>query len=90
MALVDRITIRSAWLPDITINKPLERSTEPNPVLDVLKPSFIIESGYSGKPVTMSPYGEPGETRWPLVKIGLIVVLGLGVFTMLGRKKNRR
>jgi hypothetical protein len=85
MAFIDRLTIKTAWLPDIAIDKPLEKSSEPNAMLDILKPSFIIESGY-GKNVVMSPYGEPGETNWPIVKAGLLGVAALGLFMMFMKK----
>lgn len=74
--IVKGIRIESAFLPTIDIPDPFQPGP-PNPFLQALKPKITVDLGDLSRPVVVSPYGEPGESMWPAIKMGL-VVLGLG------------
>lgn len=86
------IRIESAWLPSIVITEPFAATpgaAAPNPVLSILKPRVTLEvRGGSMKPVVTAPYGDPGVTRWPLLRTGLLVA-GVGALLLLARAKRR-
>lgn len=84
------ITVQTAYLPDIVINDPFAKGPPvPNPILQALKPKITVSLDIAGmqKDVAMTPYGEPGATKWPVIKTGLLVLaigfLSYGVFKQL-------
>jgi hypothetical protein len=87
------IRIESAWLPPVYIRDPFAAApgpVAPNPVLSALKPRVTLEvRGGSMKPIVTAPYGDPGVSRWPVLRTGLVVV-GIGGLLLLARAKRRR
>lgn len=89
-AQVQSIRIQTAYGPDIFIPKPFEPAPPPPPgtksAADYLKPRIEIQLG-GGSPITWSPYGDPRPSKWPVIKLGLIVA---GVLTTFGVVKATR
>lgn len=78
--LITRIRVESAYGPPIQIDDPFGPSTgKVDRAVAVLKPKVIFDT--PGGPIVIAPAGEPGPTRWPLVKGGVLV---LGTFGILG------
>lgn len=63
-ALVQRIEVHTAYGPSFEFKDPFKPGP-PNPYLQRLKPQIKMTT--PGGPVTIQPYGPPGETKWPLV-----------------------
>ncbi|MFA6118112.1 MAG: hypothetical protein WC729_29265 [Sphingomonas sp.] len=87
--LIESIEIHTRWLPPILIDKPLvESNGVPSPAdafAKAFKPKVIVR--VKGIPsIEYAPAGEPGPTRWPYVRAGLVVG-GIGfaylIFRML-------
>lgn len=70
--LITRIRVQSAFMPDVVIDDPFKPGP-PSPLLGALKPKITVEL-LSGKPIVVAPWGEPGPTRWPEIKKGLVAV----------------
>lgn len=76
MSLVQSITIESRFSPPIVIDDPFGASSAPASFLfKLIRPK--ITASIAGAPVSTAPYGEPGQSFWPFIKIALIVVIGL-------------
>lgn len=73
--IVDSITLDTVYGPQILISEPLKTDASGNvqgdPVTRVLKPKVTINLK-AGPPIVYAPAGEPGETKWPYVKWGMI------------------
>lgn len=87
---VKAITVQTNYLPDMVITDPFAPGAPvPNPMLQALQPKITVSLDISGiqKDVVVTPYGEPGPTKWPLIKTaGLVLLIGFlsyGVFRQL-------
>jgi hypothetical protein len=80
--IVRRITVETRWLPPIVIDRPLEPSATQNPLMDFLKPriSVSINPILRASPVVSEPWGSPGVSQWPQVRVALAV----GAFLLAG------
>lgn len=87
-AYVKSITVESKYSPRIQLDNPFAPGP-PNPLLQAVKPqiTLTLADGLGG-PVVIAPYGSPGPSKWPLIKIGGVVVLGIALvsITYLMRK----
>lgn len=72
---VQSIVIETAYGPPIVIDDPL-KPAPPNPFLQALKPKITLTIK-GQNPLIITPYGDPGVTRWPIVKVGALVLGGL-------------
>jgi hypothetical protein len=85
---IKRITIRTAYGPDIVIDKPFAPSP-PSPLLKVLKPEILLDTDFG--PLQMAPFGRPGPTKWPFVVGTFIALAGftaaVGVSKLLDRRR---
>ena len=72
--LVRAVRIQTAWTPDIVLEKPFEKS-EPSFVMTLLKPRIVLETG--GKPIIIEPYGNPGESNFPFLLLGVVFIATL-------------
>lgn len=94
LSLVTKATIESAYLPPIVIDKPFAPGGEPNPLLKALRPRITVElASGSIAPVVIAPYGDPGPSKWPMVRTGLLIggaiTLGL-ILRHLARRRRAR
>lgn len=64
---VKGVTVETAYLPTIRLNQPFAPGP-PNALLSALKPKISIDIG-EGAPIVMTPYGDPGTTKWPVVAL---------------------
>ena len=69
MNIVGKITVQSAWLPEVTIDP----NGPPSFLGPFLKPKVTVT--IAGNPVTVTPYGEPGSSRWPYVVGGFVFLM---------------
>lgn len=75
--LVTGLRIESQWLPPIVIRDPFSTSASPGAGSEagaLLKPRVSIEIAGDPRAVSVAPWGDPGESRWPEVKILLVAV----------------
>lgn len=84
---VKSITIDTAYLPQIFLNDPFGESPSPNPFLSALKPRITIDTGGLTKPVTVAPYGDPGASKWPLIRMVLFAAV-IGTVVYIAIKKR--
>lgn len=68
------ITVESAYLPALDMVNPFGAGP-PNPLLQALKPKITIRTTLGDKVLT--PYGDPGPSRWPVIRTALVLG-GLG------------
>lgn len=80
-SLVTSLQIDTVWGPTIQLDDPFAPTPAPNPFLTAMKPKITIGI-QGGAPVVISPYGDPGETQWPKVKVGLLGGLALLLFLL--------
>ena len=66
---VSGIKIESAFLPPIDLPEPFKPGP-PNPLLQLLKPKITLQTSLGEKILT--PYGDPGPSKWPMVKMALL------------------
>ena len=66
---VSGIKIESAFLPPIDLPEPFKPGP-PNPLLQLLKPKITLQTSLGEKVLT--PYGDPGPSKWPMVKMALL------------------
>lgn len=89
---VTKATVETTYLPPITLDHPFDQggTAAPNPFLANLRPRITLELA-DGRldPVVIAPYGDPGPSRWPLVKGVLLVTgavaLGIGLPVLIGK-----
>jgi hypothetical protein len=86
--LVSGILVETAYGPPIYLADPF-RPTPPGAISPVsyLKPKVTIFLK-TGNPVVTAPYGDPGETRWPYIQLG-IAALSLAVLYVIFKGKRR-
>lgn len=77
LRLVEKVTIETEYGPTIELNQPFAPNAAPSALLSMLKPRITFDVG--GKKISMAPYGDPGPTKWPFVKIALLALVGLAV-----------
>lgn len=87
--LVAEIKIESAYLPTIDLKDPFAPGSQPGAghwVLSALKPKVTIVPRVAAiDPITAAPFGEPGPTHWPYVRVGLLALAGMGLAYGLSR-----
>lgn len=84
---VQTVTVQTAWLPTITLNDPFQPGP-PNPLLNLLKPKITIQT-VGGAPIVMTPYGDPGASKWPIAAaVGAVGVIA--IVWWVWRAWNRR
>ena len=84
--LVKSIRVDTRRLPTFGANDPFGPGpSATGPIGRFFKPQFTIEVQGMSRPIVSAPYGSPGPTRWPLVKVvgGVVLVIG-GVLAFLG------
>jgi hypothetical protein len=86
--LIDGVRIDSAYLPAVVLSDPFAPGP-PNPIMAVLRPQVTIYPAGAFSPVVVAPYGEPGPSRWPMVRAGLIVG-GVALFALLFIRQRKR
>ena len=88
-ASVDRVEIRTAWGPTISIDQPFAPSPpgDDSPMTKFLKPVITIypKSNISSDPTVFAPYGDPGESKWPFVVAAIGLGLGWLAYRAFGR-----
>jgi len=77
-SLVTGIRVDTAWGPTINLDQPFAETPEPNPFLQLLKPKITVALT-TGSPVSIAPYGDPGDTLWPVVEF----VAALGALALV-------
>lgn len=83
-SLVTQVRVDTAYLPPIVIDDPFRPGNgKPSPVLQALKPRITLM--VSGKPVVVTPYGDPGPSKWPAIKTGLAIAGLVGAGLLLKR-----
>lgn len=80
--LITNIRVDTVWGPPIVLDQPFAASPEPNPFLSLMKPKITVGVA-GGSPLTIAPYGEPGDSKWPFVELfmaaGALALLYLGM-----------
>lgn len=82
-SLIEGVTVETTVLPTVTVKDPFAPGP-PNPLLQLLKPRITVAVAGS-QPLVIAPYGDPGPTRWPVVKLVAFGLLGVGALLVLRR-----
>lgn len=99
---VARIQVQTTIGPDILIDDPFRAQSAGaagaappiggTPTFDLarlLKPKMLIYDRSGGAPVSFTPYGDPGESLWPFVVVGLgLLIGGLAYGTWRGMRRR--
>jgi hypothetical protein len=83
--LVD-VELRTRWLPTVS-SKPLAPgpSSSPSWLLTLLQPRLVVSSPLGT--LDRAPWGDPGESRWPLVALVLAAAaIGVGYLAYKGAR----
>lgn len=76
------VTVETKWFPPLTVD--LSGGGGQPPLLArILKPRVTVAIRGVGQVAQTAPAGDPEPNEWPKVKIGLAVVAGLAVFSIL-------
>lgn len=84
-----RLTIETSLGPKVVVDNPLAPSdvssgdTITDLIMKTMRPKITVETSFG--PTTIMPWGEPGPTRWPLVRSGMVVGGGLLALFVLWR-----
>jgi len=81
------ITIESAYGPTISLDDPLKPGP-PNPFLQRLQPRITVDIKGTD-PLVIEPYGQPPETKWPLIKTVSVSVASFLLVTALKKALKR-
>jgi hypothetical protein len=99
--LVARIEVQTAWGPTIAADDPFRARAAGAEgaggaagggfdLARFLRPKILIYDRSGNEPSTFTPYGDPGETAWPYVAVGLgLLIGGLAYGTWRGLKRGR-
>ncbi len=94
-SLVSEITVETAWGPPITIEDPF-KPLAPGEVSaadvtgQMMKPKITVYLRTGDKYVS-APYGDPGETKWGIVQVGLALAALGGLWLLLrGVRRKKR
>lgn len=99
---VGRIQVKTTMGPDVLIDDPFRAQAEGAagaappaggaPTFDlarILKPKLLVYDRNGGAPVEFAPYGDPGESLWPVIVIGLgLLIGGLAYGTWRGMRRR--
>ncbi len=85
--LVERATVETTLMPPLVLNQPFAPGP-PNPLLQMLRPRITLR--VAGSDVVLAPYGDPGVSRWPVVKVVGMTIGGLLLGAALRRMRGRR
>jgi hypothetical protein len=81
--VVKQIRVDTAWLPSIVIDDPF--ATDPtgqtSPLMSLLMPKVTVTT-IGDNPVTSEPWGDPGDTKWPMVE-NVLIVSGLALAAII-------
>jgi hypothetical protein len=102
--LIARIEVQTAWGPTLSVDDPFKsggpaatpaagaaasKSGGGFDVARFMRPKFLIYDRSGDDPAEFAPYGEPGETAWPYVVVGLGLLIGvLSYGTWRGMRKR--
>jgi len=77
---VAKIEVRSAWGPTFVIDRPFKADGgEQSALVRFLKPQVTVRDDRGSVLARSSPAGDPGITKWPVVVVGLGILLALAV-----------
>lgn len=84
-SIVSKIVIDSEYGPQIIIDQPMAAggSGTPSWVMDLLKPQITVITPFGNK--VIAPWGTPGPTRWPEIKIALLVIAAVAAGVVIMR-----
>jgi hypothetical protein len=78
--LIKKVKVETAYTPPYIIDDPFAPG-EPNPFLEKIRPKVTLYT-VQNRPVSIEPYGPPGETQWPKVKRNAAIAgAGVGLVT---------
>lgn len=91
LALIESIEVQSNYTPDFSVD--VNAPSDPNAASEYLnliqkiqpqmKINFLASTGIA--PITLAPYGQPGPTKWPSIRLGAEVVgAGLTAISLYG------
>lgn len=76
------VTVETKWFPPLTVDVSGAGEGEPNRLTKLLKPKVTLK--LKGQTLTsVAPAGEPFPNEWPRVKVALVVVGALAIFSLL-------
>ncbi len=93
--LIKRFTMRTAYLPDFSLDDPLgpppPEGSVTSRVGKLLKPRFEIEVAGVPNPFVINPWGDPPPTRWPIIATaGTFAVAIGGALIVVGILRSKR
>ena len=78
--MISKIEIDTAYGPKLILKDPFDPSAKPSRYILALKPSVkVFPHGANTKPIIIAPYGDPGKTKWPMVKSGVVAATAIGL-----------
>jgi len=87
---VGSITVKTTLGPDLTIDQPFA-SGPPSPAAtvagNILKPAIVVADANGNTLFSSAPYGDPGETAWPLVAAG-IGLMAVALVYLMAKKRG--
>jgi len=79
--VVNRIEVRTTLGPDIAIDDPFgDQPSVSSAAGAILKPSIVGYNVTGDKTFSITPYGDPGVTKWPLIVFGGGILLAWGLY----------
>lgn len=91
--VVGKIEVRTRYGPTLTLDDPFASApvgTGPSGA-SILKPMIVlypreVNGQKVADPITIAPYGDPGDTFWPFLVAGGGILLGWLAYRSFGRK----
>ena len=84
--VIGKMEVRTRFGPTITLDDPFSSSPSTQPgASQWLKPMIQLYPKSGGAPITIAPYGDPGDTLWPYIVAGGGLLLGWLTYRSFGR-----
>lgn len=78
---VEEVTIETRFTPAITLKQPLAGGGAPSPFALLFKPKITVKTRFGTS--EQAPYGEPGQTLWPLLQVGGMIAAVVALALMV-------
>lgn len=82
MDLISKVVVDTEWGPQIVADVSGPPGTGAA-MMQLLKPRISVYLAGAADPIVLSPYGDPGVTKWPFVQFAMLAGAALGALFLV-------